>query len=208
MPANELRNILSIGETVAVEFKRSGNGISADTYETVCSFLNRFGGDIYLGIEDSGEVIGLPPKAAPDMVKNFISAVNNPDIISPTVYLLPKIIEYEGKTLIHIHIHPSAEVHTYKRVIFDRMGDSDVKVTATGQTAQMFIRKQKIYTEKKVYPYVTKKHLRLDLLPRIRQMAVNRDNKHPWKDLSDDELLQSAGLIGEDLETGQRRVFL
>jgi ATP-dependent DNA helicase RecG len=89
-------------------------------------------------------------------------------------------------------------------VIFDRIGDADVKVTATGQTAQMFIRKQKIYTEKKVYPYVTKEHLRLDLLPRIRQMAVNRDNKHSWKDLSDDELLQSAVLFGEDLETGQK----
>jgi ATP-dependent DNA helicase RecG len=204
VPTNGLHNILSIGETVAVEFKRCGNGISADTYETVCSFLNRFGGDIYLGVEDDGEVIGLPPKAAPDMVKNFISTINNPDIISPTVYLSPKIIEYEGKTLIHIHIHPSAEVHTCKKVIFDRVDDADVKVTATGQTAQMFIRKQKIYTEKKVYPYVTKKHFRLDLLPRIRQMAVNRDDKHPWKNLSDDDLLQSAGLLGEDLETGQK----
>jgi ATP-dependent DNA helicase RecG len=204
MPANELQNILSVGETVAVEFKRCGNGIGADTYETVCAFLNRFGGDIYLGVEDDGAVIGLPPNAAPDMVKNFISTISNPDIISPTVYLAPRILEYEGKTIIHIHIYPSAEVHTCKKVIYDRVGDADVKVTATGQTAQMFIRKQKIYTEKKVYPYVTKDHLRLDLLPRIRQMAVNRDNNHPWKDLSDDALLQSAGLIGEDLETGQK----
>lgn len=40
-----LRSILKIGETVAVEFKRCGNGIESDTYETVCSFLNRFGGE-------------------------------------------------------------------------------------------------------------------------------------------------------------------
>ena len=52
MKIDELNTVFSIGETVAVEFKRCGNGISADTYETVCSFLNRFGGDIYLGTEN------------------------------------------------------------------------------------------------------------------------------------------------------------
>ena len=37
---------------IAAEFKRCGNGINADTCETVCSFLNHFGGDIYLGVDD------------------------------------------------------------------------------------------------------------------------------------------------------------
>ena len=40
-----IQSMLKIGETVAVEFKRCGNGIESDTYETVCSFLNRFGGN-------------------------------------------------------------------------------------------------------------------------------------------------------------------
>ncbi|GAB6105132.1 hypothetical protein JCM17039_18860 [Blautia glucerasea] len=44
-----LKSVLEIGETIAVEFKRCGNGIESDTYESVCSFLNRFGGDIFLG---------------------------------------------------------------------------------------------------------------------------------------------------------------
>ena len=42
MDLKEFQSILTIGETVAVEFKRCGNGIESDTYETVCSFLNRF----------------------------------------------------------------------------------------------------------------------------------------------------------------------
>lgn len=49
MTIENLQTILKIGETVAVEFKRCGNGIENDTYESVCSFLNRFGGDIFLG---------------------------------------------------------------------------------------------------------------------------------------------------------------
>lgn len=68
-------------------------------YESVCSFLNRFGGDIFLGI-------------------------SNPAIFAPTVYLEPELIEYEGKTIIHVHIPPSSEVHSYKK--------EDLSVCRTG----------------------------------------------------------------------------
>ena len=81
-----------IGETVAVEFKRCGNGIENDTYESVCSFLNRFGGDLFMGVLDDGTVIGVPEKAAPDMVKNFIKVISNPALFSPTIYLVPEIL--------------------------------------------------------------------------------------------------------------------
>lgn len=204
MDTNKLRNVLSIGETVAVEFKRCGAGIMPDTYETVCSFLNRHGGDIYLGIEDNGTVIGVPKNEEANIIKNFIKMISNPEVIAPTVYLSPEILECDGKSIIHIHVPPSSEVHSYKKVIYDRVDDADVKVTATGQIAAMYIRKQNIFTEKKIYPYVKDEHLRFDLLPRIRQMAVNRYQDHPWKTMSDTELLQSAGLIGEDMATGEK----
>ena len=200
---DNLKLILAVGETIAVEFKRCGNGVGMDTYETVCSFLNRFGGDIYLGVADDGEVIGLPPNTVQDIVINFVTMISNPDILFPTVYLSPETIEYEGKQIIKIHVPPSSEVHSFKKVIYDRVADADVKVTATGQIAQMYIRKHKIYTEKRVYPYVKDEHLRLDRLPRIRQMAINRHHNHPWKDMTDAELLQSARLYTMDAETGK-----
>ena len=116
MDLNTLQSVLAIGETVAVEFKRCGNGIESDTYETVCSFLNRFGGDIFMGVLDDGTVLGIPEKAAPDMVKNFIKVVSNPVVFSPTIYLVPEIIKYDEKrTIIHVYIPPSAEVHSYKK---------------------------------------------------------------------------------------------
>ena len=146
MDLNELQAILTIGENVAVEFKRCGSGIENDTYETVCSFLNRFGGDLFLGVLDDGTVIGVPP----DMVKNFIKVISNPVLFSPTIYLVPEIIKYdEERTIIHVHVPPSAEVHSYKKVIFDRVDDADVKVTATGTIAQMYIRKQNILQKRK-----------------------------------------------------------
>lgn len=205
MNMKELQSIFTIGETVAVEFKRCGNGIENDTYETVCSFLNRFGGELFMGVLDDGTVVGVPEKAAPDMVKNFIKVVSNPVLFSPTTYLIPEIIKYdENHTIIHVHIPPSAEVHSYKKVIYDRVDDADVKVTATGAIAQMYIRKQNIFTERKIYPYARMEDLRLDLLPKIRIMAQNHTGgQHPWTTMDDQELLKSAGLYGRDIATGE-----
>ena len=203
MDAKIIKSMLEIGETIAVEFKRCGNGIENDVYESVCSFLNRFGGDIFMGVLDDGTVSGVPEKAAPDMVRNFISCVSNPSMFSPTVYLTPEIISYEEKTIIHVHILPSAEVHSFKKVIYDRVNDADVKVTATAQIAQMYIRKQDIFTEKKIFPYVKIEDLRLDLLPRLRTMAANNSTQvHPWSSLSDEELLKSMRLYSMDRVTG------
>lgn len=204
MDTNAIRQILAIGETVAVEFKRAGNGIKNDVYESVCSFLNRFGGDVFLGVADDGTVIGIPPASAPDMIRNFIKVIGNPNMFQPAVYLEPRILIYEGKTILHVHVPPSSEVHTFKKVIYDRVDDADVKVSATGRIAQMYIRKQSIFTEQKIYPYVHMEDLRLDLLPKLRIMAANNSGGqgHPWSSMSDEELLQSSRLSGTDRASG------
>lgn len=161
--------------------------------------------DLFMGVLDDGTVLGIPERAASDMVKNFISSISNPALLTPTVYLVPEILKYRGKTIIHVHVPPSAEVHSYKRVIYDRVDDADVKVTATAQIAQMYIRKQEIFTERKIYPYVQAEDLRLDLLPRLRRMAENNSGQnHPWNGMTDEELLRSAHLYGKDRMTGQQ----
>ena len=209
MEQERFKEILEIGETIRVEFKRCGNGIESDTYETVCSFLNRFGGDIFLGVTDSGRVVGVPENSVSSMIKNFISCVSNSDLITPTVYLEPRPLLYEGKTVIHIHVNPSAEVHSYKKEIFDRVDDADVHVTSTSQIAMMYIRMQSIFTERKVFPYIKVEDLRLDLLPTIRQMAANSANgRHIWQKTDDMELLRSAGLFGTNHETGKHGLNL
>lgn len=206
MTSDRIQQLLMLGENIAVEFKRCGNGIEFDTYQTVCSFLNRFGGDILLGVEDNGHVAGLPPKAVPDMVKNFISTISNPSMFLPNVYLVPQVVEYDGRTLIHIHVPRDAEIYRLKGVVYDRVGDADVKVISSGALSELCIRKQSVYTEQKVYPYVQLEDLRLDLLPLIRTMAQNHQltGMHPWAELTDMELLKSAGLYRLDEVTGKR----
>jgi len=206
MDTKALKTVFEIGETIAVEFKRCGNRIENDVYETVCSFLNRFGGDLFLGVLDDGTVLGVSENTAPDLVKNFISCISNPAMFFPTIYLMPEIVKYENKTIIHVHIPPSAEVHSFKKVIYDRADDADVKVTSTAQIAQMYIRKQDIFTERKIYPYVKMEDLRLDLLPKLRVMAANNNGgqEHPWGGMSDEELLKSSRLYGTDRVTGEQ----
>ncbi len=140
------------------------------------------------------------------MVKNFISMTSNPSFFSPTVYLSPEIIKDDvGHTIVHVHIPPSAEVHSYKKIIYDRVDDADLKVTATSQIAAMYIRKQNIFTERKIYPYVAMEDLRLDLLPEIRTLAANNAaGSHPWKNMDYEQLMKSAGLYGFDHTTGQQ----
>ena len=47
-------------EGAYLEFKRAGDGAKGDVFESVCAMLNRFGGDLFLGVEDNGEIVGLP----------------------------------------------------------------------------------------------------------------------------------------------------
>lgn len=99
MDTKTLKTLLKIGETITVEFKRCGNKIESDVYETVCAFLNRFGGDIFLGVLNDGTVNGLSATAAPQLIKNFIKCIGNPDLFTPTIYLMPEIIKSTVKPL-------------------------------------------------------------------------------------------------------------
>lgn len=88
---------------------------------------------------------------------------------------------------------------------YDRVDAADVKVTATSQLAYMYISKQNIFTEKRIFPYMSLNDLRIDLLPRIRKMATNNiEGIHGWESMTDEELLRNAGLYGTDRATGKK----
>lgn len=63
MNANErqLMEMIRRGEGVSTKFKTCRNSLSRDVYATVCAFLNRHGGTLLLGAQDSGEIQGVVP---------------------------------------------------------------------------------------------------------------------------------------------------
>ena len=54
MTTELMRNLLTNDEKITIEYKTCQHGIQADVYETVCSFSNRYGGYIIMGVEDDG----------------------------------------------------------------------------------------------------------------------------------------------------------
>lgn len=68
---------------------------------------------IFLGVEDNGQVSGVPTVVVPTMIKNFIACISNPILFTPTTYIEPHVLSYKGKTVIHIHVNASAEVHAF-----------------------------------------------------------------------------------------------
>ena len=199
----DLINMLERGEGISIEFKRCGNMPEHDTFETICAFANRQGGNILLGVEDDGAVVGVNEKVSLDIQRNIVNRVNDPQAFNTPPSLDTEPIRYEEKTIIRVWVPVSAVVHRYKGIVYDRIVDSDVKVKTDTQLSAMYIRKQEYYSERKVYRYLSKNDLRLDLLPRIREMAVAKKANHPWGTMGDDELLRSASLYLKDYETGE-----
>lgn len=104
--------LLSKDEKITVEYKTCQHGIQEDVYDTVCSFSNRYGGYIIMGVEDDGTPIGINPNLIKDMKKNFVNQLNNPSKMSPTLYLSIEDFEYEGMILLWVYVPPTATVET------------------------------------------------------------------------------------------------
>ena len=61
MTAEDIKTILQTGENTVIEFKTCIDEVSNSLYESVCSFLNRSGGTILMGVDNDGTVIGVNP---------------------------------------------------------------------------------------------------------------------------------------------------
>ncbi len=211
MDVNEhkLKELICKGEGISTEFKTCRNSLSRDVYETVCAFLNRHGGTILIGVQDSGEVQGIAPGAIGQMKKNFVTAINNPQKLHPPAYLSVEEMTLEGKPILRIYVPESSQVHRCNGRIYDRNEDGDLDITDnTRQVADLYQCKQATYSENKIYPYAGLGELELELLVKCRKIAVLRREDHPWRNMDDMELLKSAQLYQTDPETGKSGVTL
>ena len=209
MPNNLLTQIKK-GEGITVEFKRSQNALPDNLFETVCAMLNRSGGHIFLGVNDDGSIdSGVDENSVERMKRDFVNLCNNPQKIFPTIHIEMCDYSVDGKTILYAYIYESSDVHKTAGKIFDRNEDGDFDITCnTYLVSQMYIRKSSTYIENKIYPYAKIGDLRKDLIERARNLASNRVANHPWEQMSDEELLKSAGLYDRDLQTGEAGINL
>lgn len=204
MTNEALLALIAQGEGVTIEFKECKNEVSSEVYPTVCSFSNRFGGHLFMGVKDTGEIIGVNRNCVKDMKKNFSNMINNPQKISPTLYLSVEEYEIDGKIILYVYVPRSSQVHTCNKITYDRIEDADVDISkSTTQMSELYMRKQTDFTEKKMFPYLSIEDLDMSLMKRVRNMAKSKDANHPWIQMDDMSILRSAGLYGRDFSTGK-----
>ena len=205
MALTKLEQLIRDGEGLTVEFKRCENKLTNSVFETVSSFSNRYGGHIILGVEDGGEIIGINPKTVSEIKKNFINTLNNYERFAPTLFIGLEEAEIDGKTVLWCFVPPTSQIVMFGGKIFDRAEDGDLDITRNSEmVSQIHRRKAGDYSERKIFPYAKEEDFDFKrLMPRVRQMAVNYHPGHPWGNMSDMEILKSAGLYQDDREVGK-----
>lgn len=204
-----LKKIISSGESITVEFKESKKKLNKNVYDSVCAFLNRHGGHLFLGVKDNGDIAGVDKDAVDQLKKDFVTSLNNPQTLNPAFYLAVEDVEVDGKTILYINVPESSQVHRCKGIIFDRNEDGDFDITNnTNLVSGLYMRKQATYTENRIFPYADMEELQDELFTRVRKTVGNLKPGHPWVSMDNIELLKSAGMYLKDQSTGEQGITL
>lgn len=97
MNSEEIKHLIKNGEKLDVEFKESRDALTKDVFDTVCSFNNRNGGHILLGVNDKKEIVGVNKDKIDKVIKEFTTAINNPQKMYPPLYLIPEVFDVDDK---------------------------------------------------------------------------------------------------------------
>lgn len=135
----------------------------------------------------------IQPDHIDQIKKNFITPINNENKMYPPLYLTPIEYEYDGKLILYIRVPISPSVCRCSGRIYDRNHEADIDITDNQEAVyRLYSRKQNSYFVNRVYPVFTASDLRHDLLERARKMTSARMENHPWKDITNEELLRNA----------------
>jgi ATP-dependent DNA helicase RecG len=203
MNLKQTQEDIAQGEGLHHEFKEAGSQLPRNLFETVCSFLNTDGGTILLGVADDGSVTGVNPDAVERMKSDLANLSNNPQKVDPPYLLFPYEFQIEDKTIIAVQVPLSSQLHKTGGEIFLRSEDGDYRVQGTHQLAGLINRKLSLFTEQRTLPFATIEQLRPELFDRARRLMRSYNSKHPWADLSNEELLKIGGFYAQDHQTGK-----
>ncbi len=198
-----VKRLLGQREGIRLEFKEAKAELPENLFETICAMLNRDGGDILLGVADNGVIKGVDPSKVEILKANIVNLSNNAQKLDPPFILFPLVHEIEGKTIIHIQVPASSQVHKTGTVVYDRSSEGDFRLTQPHRIAELYNRKRVHYTECAIYPYLRFEDFKQELFLKVRNLIRSNNYNHPWLSLNDEQILQKAGLRRQDTETGK-----
>ena len=201
MSLDRVKKLLQQKEGIHLEYKKAKNGLPNNLFESICAMLNRDGGDIILGVEDNGNILGLDETKIENYITNIVNASNNKEKLSPSNILFPQWYKIDGKTIIHISIPVSSQIHKTNNIVFDRSNDGDFKVSEPERISQLVLSKRQYFSELKVYPYVSFEDFEPGIFDKVRDLIKINNRNHPWLHLTDEQMLKMAGLWRVDSYT-------
>ena len=125
-----LEVLIDGGENVQVEFKSSfshcitkktkENYLIDEVLKAIAGFLNKNGGDLLIGVSDSGEFLGIEEelekhyKNSQDKFKRaFIESINHAYSSNPSEFINYSFLTSKDKLIFHVHCEPSdVEIYT------------------------------------------------------------------------------------------------
>ncbi|WP_428236548.1 AlbA family DNA-binding domain-containing protein [Gracilimonas sp.] len=209
MKIDELRNIISKGESTRIEYKECSDRVPSSMYETVASFSNTDGGTMLLGVNDDQEISGINEGAGEKLKNDIITALNSPDCIEPPVFVEPDLVETDEGMVLVIKIPSSSQVHNHAGRIYFRDHENDIDITDNQQRlSELYQRKRTLFTETKIYSSLTINDLDEELFEKARKLIKANRSDHPWLYLENEELLRESILYRKDFQTGEEGLTL
>ncbi|MDR1857012.1 MAG: putative DNA binding domain-containing protein [Desulfovibrio sp.] len=197
-----IRELIENSEGIDVEFIPCRNSVSDSVYETICAFLNRYGGTILLGVQDDGTVEGVDPNAIENIHKEFIDVVSSPLKIFPPIRLPIDEFVFEEKKILRIFVPAGDQVYQCNGRIYDRHENLDLDITKdVDKLTLLFKRKQSESNLNEILPHLTLDDIERDWIQPCQNMASVYWEGHPWKGMGELQFLKSAQLYGTDPST-------
>lgn len=149
MEALELIEIIDLGETSTVEFKKSISSIDGLAAEMV-AFANSLGGLLIVGVVDSGIILGLTREQLAEYQDMAMKAASS-GIKPPLGSIWTEVVRIEAHKILIIHIGKGNTLHRDKNhMIYVRSGPNKRKVTDNAELSRLMQEKELLYADRQI----------------------------------------------------------
>ena len=169
------QKLITVGENENTVFRSCKDGIHTNVFETICAFLNTRGGTLLLGVDESGEVYGFKERAIPDIIQALKMATQNADTFQPPFEMEPVREIVDGKICPGVECSGKCECPCSSRKDFVRRGIENIRVERKEELTRLYVQKQEIYTERKIYPFMRENDLSDSLIERAKALLLMKN---------------------------------
>lgn len=201
MNAIELIDIISVGETSKVQFKRELDNQDKVAAELI-AFSNSKGGLLLFGVEDkTGKIVGLEY----DAIRRTSSAVSNiaNELVKPTVYITTEVVtvdvsDTDKKNILVVHVDEGVSKPYKDRngAIWIKQGCDKRRVTDNNEQIRLFQQSGSLYVDEMIIPNTSK--VDVDISKVIKYIKLIQKSDSDEEIEIDERLLTNLNIIKEN----------